>query len=58
VARLTGGRSRVALVTAGTLPTAADMGEACASAAMDDALPSGHTVVVGGDLRSLDAPSQ
>jgi NADP-dependent 3-hydroxy acid dehydrogenase YdfG len=43
---------------AGTLPTAADMGEAIASAAMDDALPSGHTVVVGGDLRSLDAPPQ
>jgi NAD(P)-dependent dehydrogenase (short-subunit alcohol dehydrogenase family) len=43
---------------AGGLPTAADMGEAIAGAALDDALASGHTVVVGGDLGSLDAPPQ
>jgi NAD(P)-dependent dehydrogenase (short-subunit alcohol dehydrogenase family) len=35
-----------------SLPTAAEMGEAIASAAMDATLPSGSTVVVG---RSLDA---
>jgi hypothetical protein len=43
---------------AGSLPTAADMGEAIAMAALDRALPAGHTVVVGGDLQSLDAPAQ
>jgi NAD(P)-dependent dehydrogenase (short-subunit alcohol dehydrogenase family) len=43
---------------AGSLPTAADMGEAIAMAALDRALPAGHTVVVGGDLESLDAPAQ
>jgi NAD(P)-dependent dehydrogenase (short-subunit alcohol dehydrogenase family) len=43
---------------AGSLPTAADMGEAIAGAAVDEALPAGHTVVVGGDLGSLDAPAQ
>jgi NAD(P)-dependent dehydrogenase (short-subunit alcohol dehydrogenase family) len=34
----------------GTLPTAADMGEAIASAATNPNLPSGHTIVVGGSL--------
>jgi NAD(P)-dependent dehydrogenase (short-subunit alcohol dehydrogenase family) len=43
---------------AGSLPTAADMAEAIAGAALDLTLPTGHTVVVGGDLRSLDAPAQ
>jgi NAD(P)-dependent dehydrogenase (short-subunit alcohol dehydrogenase family) len=38
---------------AGALPTAADMASAIAAAALDDALPSGHTVVVGGDPGSL-----
>ncbi len=36
----------------GALPTAADMGEAIAAAATNPALPSGHTVVVGGTLES------
>jgi NAD(P)-dependent dehydrogenase (short-subunit alcohol dehydrogenase family) len=34
----------------GQLPTATDMGEAIANAATNPALPSGHTVVVGGSL--------
>jgi hypothetical protein len=34
------------------------MGEAIATAALDGALPTGRTVVVGGDLESLDAPAQ
>jgi NAD(P)-dependent dehydrogenase (short-subunit alcohol dehydrogenase family) len=34
----------------GQLPTATEMGEAIATAAMDFTLPSGHTVVVGGGL--------
>ncbi|QBD79327.1 SDR family NAD(P)-dependent oxidoreductase [Ktedonosporobacter rubrisoli] len=37
----------------GQLPTAAEMGEAIARAALDSALPSGHTVVIGGSLHSL-----
>lgn len=37
----------------GTLPTASEMGEAIAAAAIDPALPSGHTVVVGGSLASM-----
>jgi NAD(P)-dependent dehydrogenase (short-subunit alcohol dehydrogenase family)/ribosomal protein S18 acetylase RimI-like enzyme len=37
----------------GSLPTAAGMGEAIAGAAANPALPSGHTVVVGGALDSL-----
>ena len=37
----------------GPLPTAAEMGEAIARAATDPALPSGHTVVVGGSLASV-----
>ena len=37
----------------GRLPTAAEMGEAIATAATDPSLPSGHTVVVGGELDSL-----
>jgi len=37
----------------GALPSAADMGEAIATAALDASLPSGHTVVVGGSLASL-----
>jgi hypothetical protein len=44
--------------TAGGLPTAADMGSAIAAAALDGALPAGHTVVVGGDLGLLDGPAQ
>lgn len=43
---------------AGSLPTTADMGEAIASAGLDEGLPNGHTVVVGGDLGSLDVPAQ
>ena len=39
--------------TAGNLPTGVDLGEAIAVAAVDPALPSGHTVVVGGPLESL-----
>jgi NAD(P)-dependent dehydrogenase (short-subunit alcohol dehydrogenase family) len=37
----------------GPLPTATTMGEAIAAAASDPALPSGHTVVIGGSLASL-----
>jgi NAD(P)-dependent dehydrogenase (short-subunit alcohol dehydrogenase family) len=37
----------------GKLPTADDMGEAIVQAATDPALPSGHTVVIGGSLESL-----
>src|SRR5215831_2103548 len=42
----------------GNLPTTADMAAAIAGAALDDALPAGHTVVVGAELSSLDAPAQ
>ncbi len=37
----------------GKLPTADEMGEAIARAATNPALPSGHTLVVGGSLESL-----
>ena len=37
----------------GQLPTATEMGEAIAIAAMDFTLPSGHTVVVGGGLETF-----
>jgi NAD(P)-dependent dehydrogenase (short-subunit alcohol dehydrogenase family) len=37
----------------GKLPTVTEMGVAIAEAAMDTALPSGHTVVVGGALDTL-----
>ncbi len=37
----------------GQLPTTESLGEAIASAAVDASLPSGHTVVVGGDLGSI-----
>jgi NAD(P)-dependent dehydrogenase (short-subunit alcohol dehydrogenase family) len=37
----------------GRLPTAIEMGEAIASAVSDPDLPSGHTIVVGGDLSAL-----
>ena len=37
----------------GQLPTAAEMGKAIADAVLDPALPSGHTVVVGGSLESF-----
>lgn len=37
----------------GGLPTTEEMGEAIAAAATDKALPSGHTLVVGGALESL-----
>lgn len=36
----------------GALPTAADMGAAIANAAANPALPSGHTIVVGGTLEA------
>jgi NAD(P)-dependent dehydrogenase (short-subunit alcohol dehydrogenase family) len=36
----------------GTLPTAADVGEAIAAAAANPTLPSGHTVVIGGTLEA------
>jgi NAD(P)-dependent dehydrogenase (short-subunit alcohol dehydrogenase family) len=39
--------------TFGQLPTAAEMGEAIASAATDSTLPGGHTVIVGGSLETL-----
>ena len=38
--------------TIGPLPTATEMGEAIAQAATDPSLPSGHTVVIGGSLKS------
>ncbi|HEY7031316.1 MAG TPA: SDR family oxidoreductase [Thermomicrobiales bacterium] len=37
----------------GWLPTPSDMAEAIVSATMDNSLPSGHTVVVGGTLDSI-----
>ena len=37
----------------GELPTAEQMGEAVAAAALDTSLPSGQTVVVGGTLESM-----
>ena len=37
----------------GKLPTADEVGQAIAAAAADPALPSGHTVVIGGTLESL-----
>jgi 3',5'-cyclic AMP phosphodiesterase CpdA len=37
----------------GQLPTTTVMGEAIAVAAMDPALPGGHTVIVGGTLDTL-----
>lgn len=37
----------------GKLPTAADMGDAIAAAVADPALPSGHTIVIGGSLNAL-----
>lgn len=37
----------------GQLPTAEQMGEAVAAAALDTSLPSGQTVVVGGTLHSM-----
>lgn len=37
----------------GPLPTATDMGRAIAAAALDQNLPSGHTIVIGGSLKSL-----
>jgi NAD(P)-dependent dehydrogenase (short-subunit alcohol dehydrogenase family) len=37
----------------GVLPTAEDMGRAIVSAATDRTVPTGHTIVVGGDLDSL-----
>jgi NAD(P)-dependent dehydrogenase (short-subunit alcohol dehydrogenase family) len=36
----------------GTLPTAADMGQAIAEAATNADLPSGHTIVIGGTLEA------
>jgi hypothetical protein len=38
---------------AGKLPTADDMAEAIAEAALNSKLPSGHTLVVGGPLETL-----
>lgn len=40
----------------GQLPTATDMGNAIATAATDNTLPTGSTVVVGGSLESLPRP--
>jgi NAD(P)-dependent dehydrogenase (short-subunit alcohol dehydrogenase family) len=37
----------------GALPTAEEMGQAIARAAVDSTLPSGHTIVIGGSLESL-----
>jgi len=37
----------------GRLPTTEDMGQAIAAAATDPALPTGHTVVIGGTLEAL-----
>ena len=42
--------------TVGQLPTATEMGEAIAGAAVDSTLPSGSTVVIGGSLESLIRP--
>jgi NAD(P)-dependent dehydrogenase (short-subunit alcohol dehydrogenase family) len=39
--------------TLGQLPSTTDMGEAIANAAADPALPSGHTIIVGGSLDSF-----
>jgi NAD(P)-dependent dehydrogenase (short-subunit alcohol dehydrogenase family) len=39
--------------TAGALPSAAEMGEAIAAAALNPSLPFGHLVVVGGPLHSV-----
>jgi NAD(P)-dependent dehydrogenase (short-subunit alcohol dehydrogenase family) len=39
--------------TLGKLPTTTEMGEAIANAAADPALPSGHTIIVGGSLDSF-----
>ena len=41
------------LNTAGTLPTADEMGEIIAASAADATLPNAHVVVVGGTLESL-----
>jgi NAD(P)-dependent dehydrogenase (short-subunit alcohol dehydrogenase family) len=38
---------------AGKLPTADEMGEIIAASAVDPALPTGHVVVVGGDLEAF-----
>jgi NAD(P)-dependent dehydrogenase (short-subunit alcohol dehydrogenase family) len=38
---------------AGKLPTAEEMGEAIAAAAVDNTLPSGHTVVIGASLDQM-----
>ncbi len=38
----------------GRLPTVTEMGQAIVKAAMDTTLPSGHTVVVGGALDTVD----
>src|SRR5262249_27088840 len=51
---LAGGAAQTfAPLQVGVLPSAADMCQAIATAALDAALPSGHTVVVGGALDSL-----
>jgi hypothetical protein len=39
----------------GSLPTTNQMGDAIAAAATDENVPSGHTIVVGGALDSLQS---
>jgi NADP-dependent 3-hydroxy acid dehydrogenase YdfG len=51
------GLAKQRLGEVGKLPTAEEMGEAIAAAATDAALPSGHTVVVGGALETLLPPA-
>ena len=51
--RVTPGLAGSRRTATGALPTAAEMGEAIARAATDPALPSGHTIVIGGALDSL-----
>lgn len=51
--RATPGLAEYRRMTVGQLPSAADMGEAIATAALDDAIVTGSTIVVGGSLDSL-----
>src|SRR5262249_45741849 len=47
------GLTRQRRESVGDLPTAAEMGEAIAAAALDLTLPSGHTVVIGQSIDSM-----
>lgn len=51
--RATPGLAEQRRTSVGKLPTAADMGEAIAAAALDDTVATGSTIVVGGSLESL-----